>query len=194
MYAKQLTPYMRDKHPAGAGVQGLTDAQISDLSHYLHQQVDDTLRSGPYTKVINVLTGSAQAGEQYFDGAGGCTGCHSASGDLAHIADRYDAPTLQQRMLFPRVPAPGRRGVMAAEKPVTAKITTSDGETVSGTLVRMDDFNVALRDGNGVYHSWTRTPSLQVTLDDPYQAHHELLDKITDKEIHDLVAYLETLK
>lgn len=192
LYGKQLTPYLKTRHPAVPGLQGLTDDQIADLSHYLHKQVDDTLRSGPYTKVINVLTGNAEAGKAYFDGAGKCSSCHSASGDLAHIAERYDAPTLQQRMLFPRVPAPGR-GRMKAEKPVMVKVT-ADGQTESGTLVRMDDFEVALRDEQGVFHAWKRTPTMQVTVDDPYKAHDDLLEEITDSDIHNLVAYLETMK
>jgi cytochrome c2 len=155
--------------------------------------VEDTLRSGPYTKVLNVLTGNAQAGAAYFNGAGGCTSCHSASGDLAGIASKYDAPTLQQRLLFPRTVAPGRRSA-SASKPVTITVTLNNGESISGTLVHLDDFNVALRDANGNYHSWRRTAQLKIDLHDPYAAHEELLDQITDTDIHNLVAYLETLK
>ena len=58
----------------------------------------------------------------------------------------------------------------------------------------MDDFNVSLRDTAGEYHSFKRTASLKVVKNDPLQAHHELLDKFTDKNMHDIVAYLETLK
>ncbi len=73
-------------------------------------------------------------------------------------------------------------------------VTFDNGESVSGTLVYIDDFNVALRDAAGNYHSWTRTPQLKIDRHDPYAAHQELLDKITDTDIHNLVAYLETLK
>jgi hypothetical protein len=58
----------------------------------------------------------------------------------------------------------------------------------------MDDFNVALRDSSGQYRSWTRTRDLKIEKSDPYSAHAELLDKYTDKDIHNVVAYLETLK
>jgi hypothetical protein len=61
-------------------------------------------------------------------------------------------------------------------------------------LVSLDDFNVSLRDAAGDYHSWKRTPDLKVVKDDPYAAHAKLLDQYTDKDIHDVVAYLETLK
>jgi hypothetical protein len=58
----------------------------------------------------------------------------------------------------------------------------------------MDDFDVSLRDSAGEYHAWKRTPDLKVEKNDPYAAHHALLDEYTDKNMHDVVAYLETLK
>jgi hypothetical protein len=73
-------------------------------------------------------------------------------------------------------------------------VTPPGGPAVSGNLVHLDDFNVSLRDGSGEYHSWKRTPELKVVKSDPFQAHIELLDKYTDKNMHDIVAYLETLK
>jgi len=194
-YGDTLGPYLMQRHPGAAGtaMASLTQKQIQDISHFLHQQVEDTLRSGPYTQVLNVMTGNAQAGAAYFNGAGGCARCHSGTGDLAGIASRYDAPTLQQRLLFPRTVALGAEGV-AAPKPVTVKVTYENGEPISGTLVHIDDFNIALRDAAGNYHAWNRTPQLKIERHDPYAAHNELLDRITDQDIHNLVAYLETLK
>lgn len=194
-YGDRIGPFLRNSHPASSGipVASLTSNQIRDLSHFLHEQVEDTLRSGPYTKVLNVLTGNAQEGAAYFNGAGGCTSCHSATGDLAGIASKYDPPTLQQRMVFPRISAPGRRS-LSAPKPTSVTVTSEKGESVAGTLVYMDDFNVGLRDAAGNYHSWRRTPELKIDRHDPYAAHEELLDRITDTDIHNLVAYLETLK
>lgn len=195
-YGNTLGPYLQHKHPnpQGTPIARLGGNEILELSHFLHEQVDDTLRSGPYTKVLNVMTGDAQTGAEYFRGNGGCSACHSPTGDLAGIATRYDPPTLQQRLLFPRTVALGRGRPVLAAKPTTITVTEPNGEAISGTLVRMDDFNVALRDGAGAYHSWTRTRDLKIELHDPYSAHEELLDKISDKDIHNLVAYLETLK
>ncbi|MBV8827995.1 MAG: c-type cytochrome [Acidobacteriaceae bacterium] len=194
-YGNKLMPYLRENHPKvqGTDMASLKDNQIKDISHFLHEQVGDTLRSGPYTKVLNVMTGNAQAGAAYFNGAGGCAKCHSITGDLAGIGSKYDPPTLQQRLLFPRTVAVGRR-VVSSVKPVTVTVTPENGDAVSGTLVRMDDFEVALRDGTGTYRSWKRTPELKIQLNDPYVGHDELLDRITDTDIHNLVAYLETLK
>lgn len=195
-YGSHLGPFLKKGHPMQSGKEsaGLTANQIADLSHFLHEKVNDTLRSGPYSKVLNVLTGDAKAGEAFFNGAGKCNSCHSPTGDLAGIASRYDPPTLQQRFLFPRTMGFGRRGAVSSVKPVTVTVTPPSGPAVSGVLVSLDDFNVALRDASGQYRSWKRTPELNVETKDPYQAHIDLLDVYTDKNIHDIVAYLETLK
>jgi hypothetical protein len=96
-------------------------------------------------------------------------------------------------MLFPRTVALGRRAV-TTPRPITVKVTSEDGRATSGTLVYMDDFNVSLRDEAGTYRSWRRTPQLKIERHDPYAAHDELLDGIDDKDIHNLVAYLESLR
>ena len=194
-YGNTLGPFLREKHEVSGGqpFSGLSEAQITDLSHFLHQQVNNTLRSGPYTKVLNVLTGDPQAGAAYFNTSGKCVQCHSSTGDLAGIASRYDPPTLQQRFLFPRALGFGRSGITPV-KPITVTVTTPDGHSVSGTLVHLDDFTVSLRDAAGDYHSWKRTGQLRVEKHDPYAAHDGLLEHYTDRDIHNVVAYLETLK
>jgi hypothetical protein len=65
---------------------------------------------------------------------------------------------------------------------------------VTGELVYLDDFNVTLRDAGGNPHTFRRTPAVRVDKHDPYAAHVALLDRITDPQIHDVVAYLWTLK
>lgn len=194
-YGSTLGPLLLENHPLSGGrhLPSLSEEQIKDLSHFLHQQLNNTLRSGPYTKVLNVLTGDPKAGAVYFDGSGGCNKCHSPTGDLAGIASRYDPPTLQQRFLFPRTVRFTRSGVTST-KPVNLTVTAPDGSSTSGTLVRIDDFNVSLRDAAGDYHSWKRTPQLKIEKHDPYAAHDELLNEYTDRDIHNVVAYLETLK
>jgi len=74
------------------------------------------------------------------------------------------------------------------------KVTTASGQTVTGQLVRIDDFNVALKDSKGQYQDWKRTPGMKVDIDDPLTAHQTLLDVYTDKDIHDVVRYLESIK
>jgi cytochrome c oxidase cbb3-type subunit 3 len=183
-YGNELSPFLRKGHPTQrTPAANFTAKQIEDLSHFLKQRFNETLRSSPTYRVQNVLTGNARAGADYFNGAGKCNGCHSITGDLAGIGKKYDPPTLQQRFLFPQ-----------RTKPVVVAVSSPTEPLVTGTLVRIDDFDVSIRDGSGEYHSWKRTRDLKVERRDPYAAHVDLLDKYTDKNIHDIVAYLESLK
>jgi cytochrome c oxidase cbb3-type subunit 3 len=195
-YGSMIGGFLKQGHPMQSGRQSasLPGPQIIELSHFLHAKVNETLRSGPYSKPINVLTGDSKAGGAYFNGEGGCTKCHSVTADLAGVGAKYDAVSLQQKFLFPRTFASSRGVPRTPAKPVTVTVTPAAGPTVSGTLVNLDDFNVALRDSEGEYHSWKRTASLKVEKHDPFAVHAELLDRYTDKNIHDVVAYLETLK
>jgi cytochrome c oxidase cbb3-type subunit 3 len=138
--------------------------------------------------------GDPKAGEAYFNGAGKCNTCHSPTGDLAHIASKYQPAVLQLKVVFPQTAAFGRRSAPVSRKPVTVTVTTASGEKVSGVLEEMDDFTVSLRDSSGAYRTFARGPGVTVEKHDPYTAHVALLDQYTDKEIHDVVAYLETLK
>jgi cytochrome c oxidase cbb3-type subunit 3 len=195
-YGSTLGPYLSKGHPTQSGMASasFTTAQVKDLSHFLHQQVNYTLRRDPASSPLNVLTGDPKAGAQYFKGAGRCSTCHSPTGDFAGLARKYDPFTLQQRFLFPKTIGGGGRRVMAGSKPVTVTVTPPNGQPVSGVLDRIDDFNVSLRDASGEYHTWKRTPDLKVEKKDPYAAHNELLEQYTDQDIHNVVAYLETLK
>jgi cytochrome c oxidase cbb3-type subunit III len=168
----------------------LTQTQVADLSNFLKQRVEDTVKDRNASTPPNVLTGDANAGRAYFNGAGKCSACHSPTGDLAGIGNRYDSITLQQRFLFPRQ---GGRGTPPA-KPVEVTVTPASSPPVSGTLARIDDFTVSLKDASGDYHSWKRAPGLRVDIHDPYATHNELLDQYTDADMHNIVAYLASLK
>ena len=166
--------------------------------HFLRQRINDTLRGSDVFDVKDILTGDPKAGEAYFNGEGKCTTCHSPTGDLAGIATRIPAPVdVQQRMLFPS----GRGGRGAAARRPSAPDGASPSRSrpppapaLSGALLEEDDFHVTFRDAGGAVRVVRKAPGMKVETVDPLQAHHELLDRITDKNIHDLVAYLETLK
>jgi mono/diheme cytochrome c family protein len=192
-YGSTIGPYLAQGHPTGKPVT-LTQDQILDLSHFLHQQVGDTLRTGPYNNPLNILVGDPKEGKTFFYGAGGCSHCHSPTGDLAHIASKYDPPSLQLKVVFPQDRAVARTGPSTPRQPLTVTVTTASGESVTGVPTQLDDFNVSLRDASGQYHSFVRGPGVKVEKHDPYAAHVALLDEYTDKEIHDVVAYLETLQ
>jgi mono/diheme cytochrome c family protein len=195
-YGSAIGPFLKKGHPmqTGAPSAGLTAAQITDLSHFIWQRVNDTLQGSPAYDVKNVLTGDPKAGQAYFNGEGRCATCHSPAGDLAGYGRRYSPVEIQQRFVFPSAAGRGRGAGGAARKVVTVTVTAPGSAPVSGVLVSLDDFQVALRDAKGEYRSFTRTPAITVVKTDPYAAHVELLDRLTDKAMHDVVAYLETLK
>ena len=179
----------------------LTQEQVADISQFLTRAINRTLRSGGYyNQPSDLLSGDAKAGEAYFNGAGGCAKCHSPTGDLAGIGGKLAPAVLQQRFVFPQTGGFGGRGrgaPAAAPDPRTRRqvtVTPPNGSAVTGTLVRIDDFDVTLQDSSGAYQTFTRTPSTKVDVTDPYAAHVALLDKYTDADIHNLTAYLETLK
>jgi mono/diheme cytochrome c family protein len=188
-----LGPFLKKGHPTQSGKPSATlaDADIADISQFLRQRINDTLRGSPVFTEGDIVTGDAKAGEAYFNGDGKCAACHSTTGNLAGIGTRLGPVDLQQRMLFP-TPARGRGG--AAGSVVTVTVTPATGTPMSGVLVQEDDFYVTFRDASNAIRVVKRTPGMKVVTTDPLQAHHELLDRITDKNIHDLLAYLVTLK
>jgi cytochrome c oxidase cbb3-type subunit 3 len=163
------------------------DKDLADLSQFLTQNINKILRSGYNAEPTGLLSGDARAGEAYFNGAGGCSKCHSATGNLAGVGTKYTPAALQQKFLFP---GSGLRG--ASRLLVTVRLR--DGKTYTGDVVRLDDFNVTVRGADGVSRTFSRVPGTVVTTVDPFAAHEALLDKYTDEDIHNLTAYLDTLK
>ena len=129
----------------------------------------------------DLQTGNAEAGKRYFKGAGGCAKCHSPNGDLAGIANRFEGLELEERMLYPR----------NVKNQVT--VTLASGEKISGILAYRDEFTVALRDTNGIYLSWP-TSRVRTQWMHPVNAHVDLFPRYTDDDIHNLMAYLQTLR
>ena len=167
----------------------LTDEQIADIAAFIH-----SFRVGGYDvsrqRPATIVVGDAKAGEAYFQSK--CASCHSVTGDLKGFAARMDDPrTLQQTWLMPG----GGRGGPANARPTTVKVTPKTGPAVEGRLVRIDDFLVTLADADGAQRSFIRdgdTPKVEVH--DPLQPHKDLLRTYTDKNIHDVTAYLESTK
>jgi cytochrome c oxidase cbb3-type subunit 3 len=162
----------------------LTDQQVLDIAAFLHARAAEALSSSGLPSkypLEKLLTGNPEAGKAFFNGAGGCRSCHSPTGDLATVATKYSPIDLQARMLYP------------GGKHTIAVVTLPSGEQVKGPLAHADDFVIALRDASGWYRSFSRD-RVKVELQDPLAAHRDLLDKLTQAEIHNLFAYLETLK
>ena len=170
----------------------LTGQQAAEISAYIRDfplNSRDPGRMRPPT----ILVGDAKAGAAYFTAK--CASCHSATGDLKGLASRIsDTRSMQQTWLMP-IP-PGRGGsARAAAHPVTVTVTQPDGTKVEGTLGRIDDFIVTLTEVDGTARSFRRDGDVpKVELHDPMQRHRELLTVYTDQDIHDVTAFLATLK
>jgi cytochrome c oxidase cbb3-type subunit III len=174
----------------------LAPPDVSDVGTFLHREITYAAERTNY-QLQYVMTGNARAGEAYFSGAGGCRTCHSPTGDLKGIGSRYDGPALQALIAFGTIGGRRGRGEAAGSQRTArrATVTLASGETFSGVLLRLTDFDVTIRGDDGRPLSWLRAGSVPtVTIADPLQGHVDLLPKYTDAAIHDLTAYLATLK
>lgn len=193
---KEIGPVIHNGRP-GKGMPAfqLTDAQIKDIAQFLLSRNQAAANRMEY-KILNIVTGDAHAGEEYFQAH--CVSCHSPSGDLAHIAAKVEPVALQSRFLYPKVETfPGMPGPPPdPRQTVTVTVTLANGQSYSGKLERIDDFSVALTEDSGAYHSWLfdEEKGVKYEIHDPLAQHVILLKQYTDADMHNILAYLETLK
>jgi cytochrome c oxidase cbb3-type subunit 3 len=174
----------------------LSDQDVGEIAAYLKSRIIYSAGRGDI-RVESILVGDPAAGQTYFNGAGGCAACHSPAGDLKGIGAKYDAEVLQNRIVMPREGRGGAGGRESAPpvKPITATIKLPSGETMTGELVRLTEFDVTIRDASGRQRSMYRTNGVpQVEVHDPVQAHIDLWPKLMDRDLHNLTAYLASLK
>lgn len=183
---EEIGPVLRARHVG----ESLNEAEIGDIVAWLHVQVFKAANRGTY-EFLNILTGDAKKGEQFFQGAGKCSSCHSVTGDLAGMGEKYDPPVLQSLWLNPL----RRRGEAASKTTRTVTVTPASGPAISGTLVRIDEFNVTLRDSSGTERTFAIDNDVpKVEIHDPLQPHFDLYRRLTDADIHNITAYLATIK
>jgi cytochrome c oxidase cbb3-type subunit III len=186
----QIGPMVREgRLDKGMPPMTLSDQEIGDIATFLHARIKESLRSSRVPKVYAVerlLTGNAEAGKAFFEGPGGCKNCHSPTGDLAGIATKHTPIDLQARMLYPETR-------LFKNTHTTAVVTLPAGEVIQGKVVHVDDFVVGLIDSSGWYHSFERD-KVKVELKDDLAAHRELLFKLSQADVHNVFAYLQTLK
>jgi cytochrome c oxidase cbb3-type subunit III len=175
-------------------------SQIADLVAYIHSEVTvfdlHTRIPGGYPNDIpasQLAVGNAAAGKAFFFGAGGCLKCHSPTGDLAGIANRYDPTTLEQLFINPAGALVFQSGYNPGTT-ITADITLNSGQRFSGRVEQNGEFYVSILGADGWNHTWPRSDITTVVIHNPVQAHIDMLPKWTNKEMHDMFTYLETLK
>lgn len=196
---KQLGAFLRVGRPdRNMPKFDLPDDQMADLAAFLHSEIYLASNRRLY-KILDILVGDPKAGQQFFNGAGRCATCHSPSGDLKGVGAKYADPVaLQGRMVLPRNAPPGSPPIPGHRLPnaIRATVTTAAGERTTGALVRLTDFEVTLFDpATGHMRTWLRSGDVpRVSVTDPLQAHVDMLFKWTDSDMHNVTAYLATLK
>jgi cytochrome c oxidase cbb3-type subunit 3 len=202
-------------HPIIAGsrqAQGMPAIKMSDedvkaVSAFIHSVVATSRGQGSPPAgppiVLNVLVGDPAVGQKYF--AAKCSACHSTTGDLAGIGARVPDAMLLQNLWVAGGTAPrGRGGAGGAgaardnapsRRDVTAVVTVPSGQKVEGRLERIDDFYITVTPAGGMERTFRRDGDVpKIEIRDPLEAHRNLLALYTDKDIHDVTAFLATLK
>ena len=196
---KQLGVFLHEGRPdRGMPKFDLTGGQTTDLAAFLHAAIYLNSNRRLY-KILDIVVGDPKAGQAYFNGAGRCSACHSPAGDLKGVGAKYEPAALQGRFLLPR----GRPGAPGGAAPLyteatafRADVTLPSGESVTGGLVRMTDFEITIFEkATERVRSWLRNGDVpKVVVTDPLQAHVDHLPKWTDAEMHNMTAYLASLK
>ncbi|HVW09141.1 MAG TPA: c-type cytochrome [Bryobacteraceae bacterium] len=178
----------------------MTPDDVKAVAEYIHSVLATEKTQGsppaPGVPAPSALVGNAAAGKIYFDAH--CASCHSPTGDLQGFADKYpDAKEAQNRWVSGGGGGRGRTipGAAPDARTVMVTVTEPSGEKVEGPLVQLDDFLVSLTMPDGTIRTFSRNGDVpKVEVKDPMQAHKNLLDTLKNKDMHDVTAYLETLK
>lgn len=195
-----ITPVVQEGRPdLGMPKIDLTTAQITDIAGYIHKV------GASYRTIIqvpeNIMVGNAAQGQTFFNGDGECTTCHSVTGDLAGIGSKMEPKQLQNAIVSGGGgrgrggPAPAAEAGAAPARVTTVDVTLPNGKVVTGRLDRIDDFLVTVTNDDGTRQTFARNGDVpKVVVHNPLQAHIDMLPKWTDDEIHNVTAYLVTIK
>jgi cytochrome c oxidase cbb3-type subunit 3 len=185
-----ITPVVQNGRPdKGMPKFDLSTEEIASIAAFIHSA--PVGGRAATTGTVDPLVGDAKAGEAYFNGAGKCATCHSVSGDLAGIGAKYTDVRALQGTILSGEPI----GQFSAVPWKTATVTLRSGQTVEGKLYQIDDFIVSIIDADGNYHSYPRQGDYpKVVVKNPLQPHLDMLHTLKDDDIHNLTAYLVTLK
>jgi mono/diheme cytochrome c family protein len=185
-HGEHLVPFLKKGRPDKGmpSFASMTDDQLKDISEFLHLQVEDVANRGTY-HVLNILVGNAAQGQTYVQA--NCMSCHTA-GSFAHIASKFRSPDqLQRSWVWPPRPADNSLAI-------TGTVRMKDGGTISGRVTQVSDFKITLVDSNGQTHVIDREPGVEVEMKDPLAPHQAMIMTLKDDDMHNVTAYLETLK
>ncbi|HEY6448684.1 MAG TPA: c-type cytochrome [Acidobacteriaceae bacterium] len=185
-HGEQLAPFLQKGRPEKGmpAFATVPDDQLRNIAEFLHLQVEDVANRGAY-HVLNILVGNADRGQAYVSAH--CASCHRIA-SFAHIASRFRSPEpLQREWIWP---ARSHDPALA----ITATATLPNGSTITGRVTQVSDFRITLVDGNGASHAIDRTPGVRIEMHNPLAAHQAMLMTLTNEAMHDVTAYLETMR
>lgn len=180
-HGEHLAPFLKKGIPEKGmpAFATIPEGQLTDIAEFLHLQVEDVANRGAY-HVLNILVGNATEGKAYVESH--CMACHTAE-TFAHIASNYRSPEqLQRNWIWP-----------ARGKAFTAQVKTA-GSTISGRVTQISDFRISLVTESGEAKSIDRGPGVAVQINDPLRAHERIVMTLGNDDMHNVTAYLETLK
>jgi cytochrome c oxidase cbb3-type subunit 3 len=160
----------------------LTDEQRKDVAEFLHQQVEDVANRGTF-QIKNIVLGNPKKGASYV--AAHCLGCHSLTGDLRGLAEKWRPADLQHNWIMP--PRTGDR------RAITATVHAPQA-TWHGRVEQIDDFRVVLLEDSGQFVVVARDAAVTVELHDPLAPHVAMIGNLADSDMINVTAYLETLQ
>jgi cytochrome c oxidase cbb3-type subunit 3 len=160
----------------------LTDEQRKDVAEFLHQQVEDVANRGTF-QIKNIVLGNPKKGAGYV--AAHCLGCHSLTGDLRGLAEKWRPADLQHNWIMP--PRTGDR------RAITATVHAPQA-TWHGRVEQIDDFRVVLLEDSGQFVVVARDAGVTVELHDPLAPHVAMIGNLADSDMINVTAYLETLQ
>jgi len=185
-HGERLTPFLKRGRPDNGmpAFATMSDGQLKDIAEFLHLQVEEIANRGTY-HVLNVLVGNAAKGQTYVTAH--CMSCHAPM-TFAHLGSRFRSPDQLQRGWI----WPARSGDVSLA--ITATVKIQDGSSIAGRVTQLSDFRITLVDSTGQAHVIDREPGVEVQINDPLASHQEMIMTLTNDDMHDVTAYLETLR
>jgi cytochrome c oxidase cbb3-type subunit III len=185
-HGEHLLPFLKRGRPEKGmpAYATMTNDQLKDIAEFLHLQVEEVANRGAY-RVLNILVGDPAKGQAYV--AAHCLSCHTTE-TFAHLGSRFRSPEqLQRGWIWPTRSADHSLDV-------TATVKQTDGSTTAGRVTQVSDFRITLVDGEGQSHAIDRVSGVEVQLIDPLAPHQQLIQTLGNEDMHNVTAYLDTLK
>jgi cytochrome c oxidase cbb3-type subunit III len=185
-HGEKLVPYVRKGVPEKGmpAFASMSEDKLKDIAEFLHLQVEQVANRGAY-QVLNIVVGNSAMGQASVTAH--CNSCHTPE-TFAHIASKFRSPEqLQRGWIWPL--HSGDNSLVP-----TATVNMPGGETIAGRVTQVSDFRITLVDNSGQPRTIDRVPGVEVQIKDPLAAHQEIIQSLTNDDMHNVTAYLETLK